>query len=445
MKSVHFIGIGGIGMSGLARILLKRGCMVTGSDASCNPQVESLKDLGARIACGHNAVNVPTGATVVYSTAIKEDNPEYCAALAQGCPLMHRSDLLNELMQEQRVLAVTGTHGKTSSSGLLATTLVEAGFDPSFAVGGVIPQLGVNADGGEGKYFVIEADESDGSFTKYTPFGAIVTNIDADHMDHFGTNEALESAFVTFVDRVQSDDHLFWCGDDARLKGLVERGHSYGFAEENGLRIKALRTEGWSQLLDIDFEGKCYDNVELTMPGQHNALNALAVFGLAIKAGVNEESIRKSFSSFKGVCRRCEKKGEVNGIVVLDDYAHHPTEIGAMLKAMRQAVGKRRVVALYQPHRYSRTKNCMGSFGTVFDSADQVFITDIYAAGESPIEGVSGEVVAKEVSHSYIPRDRLVECCMETVQPGDLVVTIGAGDITCVGSELVERLQEGMK
>lgn len=444
----HFIGIGGIGMSGLAKILLGKNISVSGSDIAQNKMTDSLSNQGATIYIGHAEKNIEAGSTVVYSTGIKKDNPEYLAALDKKCQLIHRSDLLYQMMQEYRTLAVAGTHGKTTTSALLTAVMKEADFDPSFAVGGVIPQLETNAALGRGDYFIAEADESDGTFLKYHPYGAILTNIGLDHMDYFGAIETLISAFKTFIAQVKTSEFFFWCGDDHRLRALSPAGVSYGFGDDNQLRVSEYRQEGWKTLFDLEFHGKHYQNIELALVGRHNVLNAAAIFGLALKLGAQEEAIRSAFKKFGGVARRCEHKGTVSGVLVLDDYAHHPEEIQTTLRGIRGAVEERRLIAVMQPHRYSRTRDCLGEYGKIFNHVDQLYVTDVYGAGETPIPGISHQQIIDEVKGSsnvpvsYIPRESLLQEVSEVLRPHDVVVTLGAGDITALGDQIVEHLRD---
>lgn len=428
-------------MSGLARILIGKQKGVSGSDLTSNYVTEGLAYAGATVHIGHSANHISPQMTVVYSTDVKVNNPEYQAAKNLGCHMLHRSDLLSRLMDSLKTLAVTGTHGKTTTSSLLAWTLIHAGVDPSFAVGGILPQLQTNGGYGKGEYFVAEADESDGTFLKYHPFGAIVTNIDFDHMDHFGTEEGLIQAFRVFMSQVSSEEHLFWCGDDSYLASLNMPGSSYGFGNQCTLQCSHFTQEGWRIRFDVTFKGRTYQGIELPLIGKHNALNAAAVFGLAITLGIRESDIRSAFDTFQGVARRCEKKGDVQGILFLDDYAHHPTEIETTLHGIRQAIGNRRLVAIFQPHRYSRTKLCLGSYGGIFDCADELLITDIYAAREQPIPGVTYKNVLDEIRGAgfeasfYVPRQDLAEVLTKDLRPNDVVVTLGAGDITSLASE----------
>ncbi len=443
----HFIGIGGIGMSGLAQILLERKERVSGSDLAEGPITNRLKERGAAIYLGQSAGNICPSMTVVISSDIKEGNPELVEAKRQQCKILHRSEMLRDLMAGRRALAVTGTHGKTTTTSLLSTVLYEGETDPSFSIGGILPKFQSNARHGTGPFFVAEADESDGSFLTYNPHGAIVTNIGLDHMEHYRTEENLIGCFKRFMDKVENQDLLFWCGDDARLKRIRHAGVSYGFSEGSDLKLNNFRQEGWKCFFDLLFENKAYRGIEIGLIGQHNALNAAAVFGLALRLGVKEEKIRLALKSFSGVARRCEKKGEVNSALFLDDYGHHPTEIQTTLRAIRQALPKRRLIAVFQPHRYTRTRDCMGHWGKVFQEADHLLLTEIYSAGEAEIQGVSSSKILEEIqkegkiSCELIPRERAAAHLFALVRPMDVVVTIGAGNITKVAGETFELMK----
>lgn len=444
----HFIGIGGVGMSGLARLLLKQHAKVSGSDLNANYITEKLAQEGAEVKIGHRPENVTKKMTVVYTTGIDAANPEYTAALEYGCKLLHRSDMLREMMEGHQTLAVAGTHGKTTTSSLLASVLAHAGSDPTFAIGGTLVEFQSNSHKGEGPYFVAEACESDGTFVKYEPYGAIVTNVDFDHMDFFRTEEVLNEAFRVFVGKVSRPEHLFWCGDDPRLRALEPPGFNYGFDERSDLRVFNERQEGWTQLFDVAFQGKVYENIELPLIGRHNALNAAAVFGLCLSLGILENDIRKGLIAFQGVNRRCEKKGEECEVLVVDDYAHHPTEIATTLKGIRKAIGERRLIVVFQPHRYSRSKDCLGAFASAFDAADEVVVTDIYAAQEAPIPGIDSQRIASEIAGNFrtkvscAERSSLIDFVADIARPHDVVVTLGAGDITKLGSSLLQRWRE---
>lgn len=446
LKKCHFIGIGGIGMSGLARLVLNKKIAVSGSDIASSHVTDSLSRDGAQVFLGHSANYIQPDTTVVYTTDIKKDNPEYIAAINLKCPMLHRSELLQKLMESYQSLAVAGTHGKTTTSSLLTWVLESSGEAPTYAIGGIIPQLSSNSGQGTGKYFVAEACESDGTFVNYSPYGAIVTNIDFDHMDFYKTEKVLFDTFKTFTEKVTSEKHFFWCGDDKNLQKLGLKGISYGFGENCQLKASNFQQNAWMLSIDIAFNGKVYPKVEVSLTGKHNALNALAVFGLAISLGINEVAVRKGLSSFGGVLRRCEKKGDVHGILFLDDYAHHPTELKATLSAIRQAIGERRLVVAYQPHRYTRTKDCIGMYGDIFNEADALFLTEIYAAREAPIPGISHQTIISEVEKDlknrcqHIERKDLASKLAGFLRPHDVLVTLGAGDITKLSGEVIEKL-----
>lgn len=435
-------------MSALARILLSKNIQVSGSDLSSNRITDNLVKAGANIYIGHKAECILPDMTVVYNSQVKEDNPEYAAAIALKCPILHRSDLLLQLMNDYKTLTVTGSHGKTTTSSLLSAALIEGGAEPGYAIGGIAPQLQSNGGIGNGTYFVAEADESDGSFLKYHSWGAIVTNIDNDHMDFYKTNEALERAFRQFIQGVSNKNYLFWCADDPRLAALKPEGISYGFSPHCKLRLSDFKQNGWKIIFSIHFEGREYQNIETALIGKHNALNAAAVFGLALRVGIPESSIRKALSEFQGVERRCEVKGSAHGVLVIDDYAHHPAEIQATLKAVRESIHEKKLIVVFQPHRYTRTQECMSQFKTAFAEADEVFIPDIYAASEVPIPGITSQNIVKEIlTHSktkcsYLPPENMAENILTHIRCHDVVMTLGAGDITFLGKEILSLINK---
>ena len=433
-------------MSSLARILLNRRSTVTGTDMAASPVTDSLTQAGATIHIGHSAHHITPEMCVIYSTDIKQDNPELAAAKKLKCRLLHRSELLQLLMKNSRSLAVAGTHGKTTTSALLTWTLQTAHLSPSYSIGGIVPQLSSHGREGTGDTFVAEACESDGSFLNYTPQGAVITSIDLDHMDFYKSEEALLEAFRTFISRVGSPSLTFWCGEDLRLQKLQPQGICYGLDPSFPLHLSSVKQNGWQMQFDLRFQGKEYQEVELALTGVHNALNAAAVFGLCLSLGIPHTAIREAFKSFKGVQRRCEKKGERHGILFIDDYAHHPTELKAVLKAVKKAAGERRVVAVYQPHRYSRAKTCLGMYSGAFSDADALFVTGIYAAREQPLPGVTDAAVFADIQKdcaspcSFVERSTLASILADFVRPHDLVVTLGAGDITHCAGEIMAQL-----
>ncbi len=409
----HFIGIGGIGMSALARVMLDQKMEVSGSDLRDSALVTALRKEGAAVDTAQAGEQLVAGATVIYSSAVQPDNVEFQKAKALGCRTVHRADLLCELMQGFEVLAVTGTHGKTTTSAMLAWVLMEAGLDPAFAIGGVLPGLERNGRHGTGKYFVAEADESDGTFTKYRPHAAIVTGVEADHLDHYGDEKAMWAAYEQFF---AQSEKLFWCANDAWLSKRKPKGTSYN--------AKNIRAKGFSTTFDAVIEGEAFTDVTVQALGEHNALNGAGVLALALSLGVDEEAVRSGLASFPGVGRRCQVKGERGGVLVIDDYAHHPTEVATTLEGIRAAIGPRRLIAVFQPHRYSRLQKCLDQF--VFDAADEMYITDVYSAGEAPIEGVDAQaLLARHPPARYAPDRSAIE-----VRPTDVVVMMGAGDIT---------------
>jgi UDP-N-acetylmuramate--alanine ligase len=447
MRKTHFIGIGGIGMSALARMLLKKGGAVSGSDTKGSALTEQLEKLGATIFIGHAKEHVDRNSQVIISTAIDAENPELIAAKDFGCTILHRSELLEQLVSQKESLAVTGTHGKTTTSGLLAWTLNKCGLDPSFAVGGIVKGWNTNADHGKGPHFVIEADESDASFLRCDPLGWICLNIDFDHMDFYHTEENLVNAFRKFVSK-GDPQFCFWNGDDVRLRNLQPHGYSYGLGEGNAIRALNIVQNGFKQQFDFVWNDLSLSGLEIGLLGLHNVHNALAVIALCLKLGVDERKLRDALRSFQGMGRRCDVKGDCHRILVLDDYAHHPTEIATTLQGIRKAIGQRRMVVVYQPHRFTRIRDCLGQFKTCFNQADRLVITDLYSAGEKPIPGISCHQVHDEVQKysniatDYYPRERLVERVYQTTRLGDVVVFMGAGDVTRASGELAEMVRE---
>ncbi len=444
----HFIGLGGIGMSALARILMQQGAEVRGTDAKASALLDQLGKEGAKVKVGHDAAWIQKGSTVVFSSDILEKNGELERAKELRLPLLHRSDLLGRLMEGKKPLLITGTHGKTTTASLLAWVLFDAGVDPTFAIGGILSQLDTNGKAGKGSFFVAEADESDGSFLKSPAFGAIVTNVDNDHMGYWKSVENLDTGFRKFLAAVQSTDHLFWCKDDARLEGLKPKGFSYGFSQGSDLVLQSFAQDENGIRFDIDFQGKKYRRIELPLFGRHNALNAAAVFGLALQLQVPEEAVRKGFRSFCGTKRRLEFKGMAHKVKVYDDYGHHPVEIAATLKALRASIRERRLVVIFQPHRYTRVRDLFEDFLTCFSEADVVVLTDIYSAGETPLVGVTTAALYSRMKESlgsklhFFPRQHLEVGVVEILRPLDVALTIGAGDVTQAGQPILNLWAE---
>lgn len=447
-KHYHFIGIGGIGMSALARFLLKKGEEVSGSDKADSVRLHELKNEGAKIYIGHDKKNLKSPDFVIYTTDIPEDNPELVFAKKKKYPLLHRSNLLAIILEGYAPLLITGTHGKTTTASLLAHVLLEANLDPSYAIGGYLNSSYTNGRFGRGLYFAAEADESDGSFLNYPSFGAIITNLEHDHMNYWKSEEALLKGFEQFASQVGSKNHLFWCYDDMLLRSLNLKGNSYGFSEKADLVIQNFIQQNWKVTFDLSFEGKHYSKIEIPLIGAHNVLNAAAVFGMGKKLDLNEEVLRKGLSTFAGVSRRVEKKGEAKEIEVYDDYAHHPTEIFATLRALKKAFPHRRLVVAYQPHRFSRTKYCLDDLADAFEYADQVIITQVYAANEPVLPELTPEKIVQRIQSGgynrirFVSREELVDTLPPLLQPKDVFVTMGAGDITQVGPAILEKLKK---
>jgi UDP-N-acetylmuramate--alanine ligase len=459
LQRVHMVGIGGAGMSGIARILLDRGGSVSGSDAKESRGVAALRARGASIRIGHDASALdmlPGGPTVVVSThaAIPKDNPELVEARRRGIPVIMRPVVLAKLMNDYTTVMVTGTHGKTTTTSMIIVALQRSGFDPSFAVGGDLGEAGTNAHHGSGTSFVAEADESDGSLLEYSPDIAVVTNVEADHLDFFGSAEAYVAVFDGFVARLRPGGVLVVCVDDPGAAALADRSAElgvrvlrYGSGEESNLAGALLNWEqqGTGGVATVQLAGESHPRgVRLAVPGRHMALNALGAVLAAIEAGADVESVLEGLSGFEGVRRRFEAVGTMSGVRVFDDYAHHPTEVRATLEALRAVVGEGRSIVVFQPHLYSRTKSFAREFGQALGGADLVFVLDVYAAREQPLAGVSGASVAEhvEVPVHYVPDfSAVADRVAAAARPGDVVVTMGAGDVTLLGQEILTALQ----
>lgn len=453
---VHLIGIGGAGMSGIARILLARGAEVSGSDARESATVLALRTLGARVVVGHDAAHLPPApATVVVSSAIRETNPELAAARARGLPVAHRAQALAALTRGRRLAAVTGTAGKTSTTSMLTVALQHCGLDPSFAIGGDLTASGSGAHEGSGPLFVVEADESDASFLAFSPEVAIVTNVEADHLDHYGTPAAYEAAFVEFLGRIIPGGTLVTCADDAGAGALAgaaqERGIRvlrYGRADGATARLLDFRPDGAGARLTLELDGEQH-RLRLPVPGEHMAGNALAALLAGRALGAPVEGLLAGLAAFDGVRRRFEFRGRANGVAVYDDYAHHPTKVAAQLRAARDVAGRGRVVVAFQPHLYSRTRDFAREFGAALGLADEAVVLDVYGAREDPEPGVSGALVARHVTLPpeyvhYVPRWADVPAAVAAVaRPGDLVITMGAGDVTVLAPEILRELDAG--
>ena len=443
---VHFIGIGGVGMSAVARIMVARGVPVSGSDAKDLPVMADLAAAGARVAVGYAEANLGDAQTVVAGSAIRADNPELATAKAAGLPVLHRSEALAATMADDLVVTVAGTHGKSTTTSMIAVLLQGAGMDPSFAIGANVPALGVNAANGTSKVFVAEADESDGSFLNYRPQIAVVTNVEPDHLDHYGTPEAVYESFDRFTALLPADGVLVACADDAGALALArrtrERGNTrvllYGTAEEADIRL----SDGGPGNVAVTTAAGEFP-LSLQVPGRHNALNAAAAMAVALELGVAPEQAASALAGFSGASRRFEFKGEGRGVRVYDDYAHHPTEVRAALAAARSVAGDHKVHVLFQPHLFSRTREFAKDFADALNTADTALVLDIYPAREDPIPGVTSELIAGHLGAGgrlVAGGQTAVEALSAAAQPGDIILTAGAGDVTAYGPLIVESL-----
>lgn len=442
------IGIGGAGMSGIAEILLNLGYEVSGSDLHDSAQVKHLRSLGASIAIGHNQENVPNVQVVVKSTAIRDDNPELVEARRRNLAIIPRAEMLAELMRLRTGVAIAGTHGKTTTTSLTAAIFEQAGLDPTVVIGGRLNVYGTNAHLGHGEYLIAEADESDESFLCLFPVINIVTNVDSDHLDHYKNRAAIDHAFVQYMNKIPFYGVNVVCGDDpgiVSLLPLVKRPVlTYGFAEENNLRA-ILRSTGLSSTFTVIYNGQELGECVLPKPGIHNILNALGAIGAALTADISFADCVAGLAAFKGVGRRFEYKGTFNDIIVIDDYGHHPTEIAATIAAARSVYPKRRLVVAFQPHRFSRTQAQFGEFCKVFGQVDMLLLTEIYAASENPIPGITGQNLAigvqqvtKTQVYYFANLEEMKEGLNAVLRPNDLLLTLGAGTITKLGPMWLE-------
>ena len=446
-KRVHFIGIGGAGMSGLARISLSHGITVSGSDAKDSSVVKALQALGATIATTHAASNVDGADLVVYSTAISSSNAELMRAQELKLSTLTRAAALSILMSESKSIAVAGTHGKTTTSSMMAVALQACGADPSFAIGGTITASGSNAHRGTGEIFVAEADESDGSFIEYHPYAAIVTNVEHDHVDFFATPEDVAQAFKDFAATINKDGFLTYCADDQGAKALASTVKtcaliSYGIDESCDLRLDSIELEAMGSRARAIWRGKVVGFIELQVPGHHNLLNAAAVLATGLNLGFPAPELLTGLAVFRGTGRRFELKGTVHGIRVIDDYGHHPTEIDVTLKAARRFAGDGRLIVIFQPHRYSRTKAFSAQFAKALDMADRAIVLEVYAASEKPIAGVTSRLITDAMSHGeYIPNFiEVTDSVIDSAEPQDVIITLGAGDVSSLAPIIVDGL-----
>ncbi len=454
IRRLHFIAIGGIGMSGIAEVLLNLGFEVSGSDLRKSEITDKLESLGATIFIGHDANNVHGADVVVYSSAISPENPEMQEAKRLGIPLIPRAEMLTELMRMKSGIAVAGTHGKTTTTSLLAWITSRAGMDPTFVVGGKILSLATHARLGEGEFFIVEADESDGSFLKYSPVISVVTNIDDDHLDYYHDIENIKSAFVAFINKVPFYGAAILCIDNRNVQEIlpqIMRPYvTYGFSKQARYTACKIEQQGARTFFSVCEHGEIKLETSMVLPGRHNVQNALGAIAAARELNIPYDVIGDAIESFGGVYRRFELKGMFGNVPIYDDYGHHPSEIRATLAAAREAYPDKRIIAVFQPHRYTRTKDHLLDFASSFHDADLVLATEIYAASETPIPGISGRKVFEEIRKfghkniEYFPtKEEIIEYLQTNLSDDDIVITLGAGDINAVGIELVKRSKEG--
>ena len=451
-QHIHFVGIGGVGMSGIAEILLNLGYKVSGSDAKRTESTERLEQLGAKIFVGHDASHVEGVHVLVYSSAVARDNVEVRAAQQRQIPIIGRAEMLAELMRLKYGIAVAGTHGKTTTTSMVGAVLAEGRYDPTIVVGGRVTNLGGNARLGQGEYLVAEADESDGSFLKLAPTIAVVTTIDAEHLDHYGSLEAVCEAFLAFVNKVPFYGSAVLCLDEPNIQRLLPRIEkrviTYGLDSAADLVARRVSLSGMTSHFEVYQHGVLLGECTLQIPGRHNVLNALAAIGVGLDLEIPFVTIARALAGFAGVQRRFQIRGTAAGVTVVDDYGHHPAEIRATLAAAKAGFD-RRIVTVFQPHRYTRTRDLKTEFLTAFNQADVLVVMDIYPAGEPPIPGVSAEDLAEGIrAHGHrnvtflgSDRARIVEYVTEISRPGDLIVTLGAGDVSQLGPDILRRLE----
>ncbi|MCC6712081.1 MAG: UDP-N-acetylmuramate--L-alanine ligase [Candidatus Dadabacteria bacterium] len=451
IKRLHFVGIGGIGMSGIAEVLVNMGYTITGSDMKESATVKRLKEIGAKVTIGHSPENVEGAGVVVVSSAVNERNPEVVEARRAGIPVIPRAQMLAELMRLRYGIAVAGSHGKTTTTSMISAVLSHGGLDPTIVVGGKVKTMGTNARLGKGSFMVVEADESDGSFLLLSPVISVLTNIDEEHLDHYKTFAGLEKAFTDFVDKVPFYGLSVLCTDCPNVRRIAEsfekRAVTYGFNGDASLRAENVRISGFRTEFDVILDGSPLGSITLNVPGMHNAQNALAAVAVGMELGMTFGQVKEGLSEFSGIDRRLQIKGQGKDVIVLDDYAHHPNEIRATLSAVKDS-GLGRIVAIFQPHRYSRTRLLFDDFTRALLDTDMLYLLDIYPAGEEPIEGVSSKALYeslkqsghKNVFYSNGSGEDIVTRVMKAVKPGDVVITLGAGNVWMVSERIAEEI-----
>jgi len=450
-KQIHFIGLGGAGMSGIARIMLARGISVSGSDAKDSSVLAGLKTLGAQVFVGHHESNLGSCDVLVVSSAIDESNPEVVAAKSKGITIFSRAEALALLMSESKSVAVAGTHGKTTTTSMLTVALQQSGLDPSFAIGGMINRGGTNAHLGSGEFFIAEADESDGSFLAYKPFGAVITNIELDHVDHFPNIEAVNKVFLEFVASIQAGGFLIAGIDSPGVVHLLSRITrtdieiiTYGESADYSISHISLQpTKAHARVTKL---GKVLGELSLSIPGNHNVENATAALATALKLDAPVAELLIGLANFSGAKRRFENRGVANGVTVIDDYGHHPTEVKVTLETAKRFAGTGKVIAIFQPHRYSRTAMFVSEFAEVLAIADQVFLLEVYAASEPAIPGVSSILISNAMDPSKVTFEPsmidVVNSAVTAAQPGDVIITLGAGDVNLLVPLILQTLEE---
>ncbi|MDR3306472.1 MAG: UDP-N-acetylmuramate--L-alanine ligase [Endomicrobium sp.] len=445
-QNVHFVGIGGSGMSGIAEVLINLGHKVSGSDLKKTDITERLKSIGATICIGHNAKNIKDASVVVTSTAVSKNNPEVVAALKKKIPVIARIEMLAELARLKYVVTIAGTHGKTTTTSLTSLVLDEGGFDPTIIIGGRLKNLKTSARLGKGDFIVAEADESDGSFLKLSPVITVITNIDNDHLDYYGNMENLKDAFVKHINSVPFYGAAVICSDNEVVREIIpkitRKYIAYGFTGKPDIKASNVKAQKECASFDVVYKDKKIGNVCIKIPGRHNILNSLAAIGVGLWLDMPFSLIAKAINKFDGVGRRLEIKGEKNGIMVIDDYGHHPTEVATAIKAVKGFWPKRRIVVLFQPHRYTRTQNLFEEFGKSFSDADIVKVLDIYPAGEKPIKGVNSDLILKSLKKNKSNAERFsdLKTFLSILSDGDIVLTLGAGDVWKKGEELLKSI-----
>jgi UDP-N-acetylmuramate--alanine ligase len=452
-KHIHFVGIGGIGMSGIAELLINLGYQVSGSDIQASPVTARLAHLGGKIFHGHKKENLGEADVVVYSSAVSSDNPEIIEATERYIPVIPRAEMLAELMRLKYGVAIAGSHGKTTTTSMIASILTSAGLDPTVVIGGRLDIWGgSNAKLGQGDILVAETDESDGSFVTLSPTIAVVTNMDHEHMDYYGHMDAIREAFINFINKIPFYGLAIICLDNEEIQGIIphlrKRYITYGTNSQADLRATNIERDMLEVSFEVLYQNEAFGSVQVGMPGDHNVLNALAAIAVAQELDVQMADIKEGLKSLGGLARRFQIKGEKSGILLVDDYGHHPTEISAVLETAKECWPERRLVVVFQPHRFTRTEALYDRFTISFNQADLLILAPIYAAGESPLEGVDSEWLyqgIKEHGHREVnlchSQDEILQLLLRVITSGDLVMTLGAGDIYHVGEELLKRLK----